>query len=166
MDATARFALPLLHPGQAQKELFHNEALTLADALIQPCVEAFGVNAPPPDPEPGQCWIVGDSPSGAWAGAAGALAAWTAGGWRFAAPREGMTAWIAADALAARYVAGAWQAGRVTATRIEIDGEQVVGAREAGIDEPYGGSVIDAEARAAIEAILAALRAHGLIDSA
>lgn len=164
MDATARFALPLLHPGQAQKELFHNEALTLADALIQPCVEAIGLNAPPAGPEPGQCWIVGDSPSGAWVGAAGSLALWTAGGWRFAAAREGMSAWIAADALTARYHAGTWHSGRVTAVRIEIDGEQVVGAREAAIDEPDGGGVVDAEARTAIDAILAALRAHGLID--
>ena len=30
-DATPRFALPLLAAGQAQKELFHNEALTLPD---------------------------------------------------------------------------------------------------------------------------------------
>jgi len=164
MSATARFALPLLHPGQAQKELFHNEALTLADALIQPCVEAVGIDAPPGSPMPGQCWIVGQSPTGAWAGAAGALTVWTAGGWRFAPPREGMTAWIVADAMAARYGSGAWHIGHVTATRLEIDGEQVVGPREPAIDDPDGGAVVDAEARTAIEAILGALRTHGLID--
>mgnify|MGYP006199852597 CR=1 FL=1 len=32
-DATARFALPFILPGQAQKELFHNEALTRLEAL-------------------------------------------------------------------------------------------------------------------------------------
>ena len=71
MNATARFALPLLHAGQAQKELFHNEALVLADGLLQPCVEALGLDTPPPSPAPGQCWIVGDSPTGAWAGFGG-----------------------------------------------------------------------------------------------
>ncbi|WP_447727941.1 DUF2793 domain-containing protein [Sphingomonas koreensis] len=164
MSATARFALPLLHPGQAQKELFHNEALVLADALVQPCVEAIGVDVPPAAPVAGQCWIVGESPSGEWAGAAGSLALWTAGGWRFIPPREGMAAWVAADALGARYAAGAWRRGRLTATRLEIDGEQVVGPREPAIDDPDGGPVVDAEARAAIEAILGALRTHGLID--
>lgn len=119
---------------------------------------------PPPAPVPGQCWIVGESPTGAWAGAAGALALWTAGGWRLTPPREGMTVWIASDAVAARYAAGSWHTGRITATRLEIDGEQVVGPREPAIDEPDGGAVVDAEARAAIEAILGALRTHGLID--
>lgn len=164
MDMTARFALPLLHAGQAQKELFHNEALLLADALVQPCVEALGLDAPPSDPVPGQCWIVGSTPAGAWAGSAGALALWTEGGWRFAAPREGMVAWVADEELVARHVSGAWRLGRLTAAQLVIDGEQVVGARAAAIAEPDGGSVVDGEARAAIEAILLALRAHGLID--
>lgn len=164
MNATARFALPLLHAGQAQKELYHNEALLLADALVQPCVEALGRDAPPPDPVPGQCWIVGDSPEGAWAGSAGALALWSEGGWRFVAPREGMAVWVAGEELPARHVSGAWRLGRLTAAQLVVDGEQVVGPREAAIDEPDGGSVVDVEARAAIEAILLALRAHGLID--
>jgi hypothetical protein len=75
-----------------------------------------------------------------------------------------MTVWIAADALVARYNSGAWQVGRITATRLEIDGEQIVGPREPGIDDPDGGGVVDAEARTAIEAILGTLRTHGLID--
>lgn len=164
MNATARFALPLLYPGQAQKELFHNEALVLADALIQPCVEAIGINAPPTAAAAGQCWIIGESPTGEWAGAAKALALWTASGWRFVPPREGMAAWVAADGLCARYTAGAWRNGRLTATRLEIDGEQVVGPRAPAIDDPDGGVVVDAEARVVIDAILAALRTHGLID--
>jgi hypothetical protein len=165
MNATARFALPLLHAGQAQKELFHNEALLLADALLQPCVEAVGVDTPPAEPVAGQCWIVGDVPAGAWAGSAGALALWSEGGWRFAAPREGMAVWVAGEELVARRVSGAWHLGRLAAAQLVIDGEQVVGPREPAIDEPDGGSVVDGEARAAIEAILQALRAHGLIDA-
>lgn len=164
MNATARFALPLLHPGQAQKELFHNEALTLADGLIQPSVESAEGNVPPAEPAAGQCWIVGESPTGAWAGQVHALALWTPGGWRFVAPREGMTAWVADEGLTARYVAGVWQTGRLHGTRLELDGEQVVGPREPGIDDPDGGVTIDAEARVAITAVLETLRAHGLID--
>jgi len=40
----------------------------------------------------------------------------------------------------------------------------VVGPRGDAIAEPEGGSVVDAEARAVINAVLAALRAHGLIE--
>ena len=50
---TDRFALPLLQPGQAQKEMFHNEALAALDLLIQPAVEAVGVNTPPTAPRIG-----------------------------------------------------------------------------------------------------------------
>ena len=37
-DSTARLALPFLAPGQAQKELYHNEALSRLDLLVQTVV--------------------------------------------------------------------------------------------------------------------------------
>lgn len=46
-----------------------------------------------------------------------------------------------------------------------ISGTKVVGAQEAAIDAPTGGTVADAEARAVIGTILFALRNHGLIAS-
>ena len=89
-DATARFALPPIAPGQAQKELLHNEALARVDALVQPSVVAVAVSDPPVAPTAGQCWIVGDTPLGAWAGQPRSLAVWTDGGWRMiAAGRDG-----------------------------------------------------------------------------
>jgi hypothetical protein len=45
-----------------------------------------------------------------------------------------------------------------------IDGQQVVGSRAAAIASPADGATIDAEARAAIDRILASLRQHGLIE--
>jgi hypothetical protein len=42
---------------------------------------------------------------------------------------------------------------------------QVVGPRAAAVSPPSGGPVVDSEARVTIEAILGALREHGLIDS-
>jgi hypothetical protein len=53
----------------------------------------------------------------------------------------------------------------VRAASVLIDGQQVVGPRENAIDSPSGGSVIDGEARTTIEAILDALRNHGLIET-
>lgn len=163
MSATARYTLPLLTAGQAQKELSHNEALTRIDALIQPCVEAVGLNVPPGAPETGECWIVGSAPEAAWAGAADALALWTAGGWRFAGPREGMTAWVRTSSLVARYGPEGWTVGILSAAQLVIGGAPVVGPRQGAIAAPDGGAVIDGEARAAIAAILSALRSHGLI---
>ena len=164
MTVSARFALPLLHAGQAQKEMFHNEAVVRIDALLHPAVVAVGIDTPPPDPEPGQAWIVGDAATGEWAGRADQIASWTEGGWRFAAPRDGMELWVEGLAQPARYRAGAgWQAGVIVASRIEIDGVQVVGGQAAAIATPAGGATVDDQARAAIAAILDALRAHGLI---
>ncbi|UAK23998.1 DUF2793 domain-containing protein [Sphingomonas nostoxanthinifaciens] len=160
---TARFAFPLLEPGQAQKELYHNEALALLDAVVQPVAQTIGDDAPPAAPAPDQSWIVGAAPTGDWAGHADAFATWTDGGWRFVAAVEGMTAWVVAGNLPARFVGGAWAVGRVTATALIVDGHQVVGAAQPPIEDPVGGGVADEAARASIRDILAALRNHGLI---
>ncbi len=92
-ETTDRLALPLLAAGQAQKEIFHNEALTFVDLLLQGAVEDHDVDDPPASPAAGQCWTVGASPSGDWTGRAGQVAGWTTGGWRFVLPRAGMTFW-------------------------------------------------------------------------
>lgn len=164
MDATSdRLALPLLATGQAQKELTHNEALARLDMLVQPVVEAVGFDTPPEAPEAGACWIAGSGASGAWAGHAGDLACWTAGGWRFVRAFPGMTVWSKADAALAVHEEGGWIVGEPTLRALRIGGLRVVGERQAPIPGPAGGGVVDAEARFAIEALLAALRGHGLI---
>lgn len=160
---TDRFALPLLQPGQAQKEMFHNEAIAALDLLVQPAAEAIGLDTPPTAPESGQSWIVGSSPTGVWAGKAKHLAGSTGGGWRFVAPVEEMAVWVTADAVTARFTSGNWVSGEATCAHLVIGGNRVVGPRQAGIAAPTGGAVIDAESRAALSGILAALRTHGLI---
>jgi hypothetical protein len=46
-ERTPRLALPLLQPGQAQKETTHNEALAVLDLVVQASVLAVGTNVPP-----------------------------------------------------------------------------------------------------------------------
>lgn len=162
-DTSARLGLPLLQAGQAQKEVTHNEALTLLDLAVQAAVEGVGLDTPPAAPAPGACWIVGAAPTGAWSGQAAALAGWSDDGWRFVAPREGMAVWSRADGATARFVEGAWQTGTLAGTRLVLGGAQVVGPRRPAIADPAGGATIDAAARTALFAILAALRDHGLI---
>lgn len=161
---TPRLSLPLLEPGQAQKEMFHNEALALLDIAVHAAVVAALVDVPPDAPTIGQCWLVGPAPQGAWAGQAGALAGWTEGGWRFLAPREGMRVWVAAEHAFALHSGGTWYQGR-TYGRVFIEGHQVVGPRAANIAEPTGGMTVDAEARRAISAVVQTLRLHGLIEA-
>lgn len=160
---TSRLALPLIAAGQAGKELSHNEALARLDLAVGASVVAVGIDTPPADPVPGAAWIVGATPTGAWAGQAGAIAGWTGGGWRFLAPAAGMSVWVESLDLAAQFVAGSWTVGIVRAARLTIDGEPSVQSRAAAIADPNGGSVIDGEARTSIAAILATLRHHGLI---
>ena len=161
-DTTARLTLPLLQPGQAQKEMTHNESLALLDIGVQAAVqEVLGV--PPPTPAAGQCWIVGPGATGDWTGHDGQLAGWTTGGWRFLAATEGMAAWLIGAAVPARYRDGAWRSGEVRASSFVVAGNQVVGIRQPAIAVPTGGSTVDGEARAALAQLLAAARAHGLI---
>lgn len=164
-DATSRLGLPFLAAGQAQKELTHNEALALADASICAAVQGIAIDVPPANPALGQCWIVGATPSGAWAGRAHALASWTAGGWRFVPPAEGLCAWVIPDRLWVVRDNGAWRVGDLRGSQLILAGQRVVGPRQTGVPAPSGGTVVDVEARAAINAIIARLSAHGLISS-
>ncbi|MBJ7442369.1 MAG: DUF2793 domain-containing protein [Sphingopyxis sp.] len=143
---TPRFALPLLAVAQAQKEVTHNEALTLIDALVHAAVEAGPLNDPSADPEPGRCWLVGATPTGDWAGQTNAIAIWTVGGWRFIAPRAGMTVVRLADGVRLRFDEGEW-------------------SWPATIVAPSGGSTTDVEARSALSALILHLEAQGLLIS-
>ncbi len=160
-----RLKLPLLAAAQAQKEVTHNEALALADIAVQAVVQSVAPVAVPASPVVGQCWIVGPSPTGAWTGRAGHIAAWTAGGWRFVAPFEGMQAWSIADGQNARRTGSAWIVGVQTALTLSIGGQQVVGGRQPRVVAPSGGATVDSQARAAIASIISGLEAHGLFSA-
>lgn len=162
-EATARFALPFILPGQAQKEVFHNEALTRIDMALSPTIQGPPAGTPPSDPAEGQSWIVSDSPSGAWTGKNNQVAMWTAGGWRFLLPPPGTMAWDASQELWLHFDGAGWSDGALPASSIRIGGLKVLGERQPDVPNPSGGTIIDIEARAALVAITAALKSHGLI---
>lgn len=163
-NATDRFQLPYILPGQAQKEFFHNEALVLLDAALHCAVETAPAAAAPAAPSPGQSWIVGDAATGAWAGKDGQIASFTQGGWRFIAAQPGMAAWNKAAGLWLIFDGIAWSEGALPATALVINGRQVVGPRRPAIASPSGGVTIDVEARAAIDELIATFMSHGLTD--
>ena len=143
---TARHQLPFLAVGQAQKEITHNEALVLIDALISTAVIAELSSAPTglTDADSGRCWLISAGSSGIWLAKTGQIACWTGGSWRYILPIEGMRIWHnALDSQVIRRGA-LWQESTV-------------------ISAPSGGSFNDVEARAAIDAILQLLRLGGIM---
>lgn len=162
---TPRNIFPLLAAGQAQKEVTHNEALMLADILIQPAIESAAFTNPPLFPTAGQCWLVASPASGAWAGKEGHLAAWSESGWIFIAPRTGLETTDLSNGQCVRYDGTAWTSGVIKASSVQIAGQQVLASRQTAISNPTGGETIDSQARITINNILSALRSHGLIAS-
>ena len=163
MDQSARFGLPFLAPGQAQKEWFHNEALQRIDMLLCPVVEGPAVATPPASPTGGACYIVGVAATGVWAGQDGAIAAYSDGGWRFVTAFEGAQVLDKASGQILVRRSGAWETGVVRAQEVRINGLTVLRERQPAVPNVTGGSVVDTQCRAAMAGILAALRAHGLI---
>ncbi|WP_213982473.1 DUF2793 domain-containing protein [Sphingomonas sp. dw_22] len=154
----------ILRDPYSNKPLVHFYATARLDIAVQGAAVAAGANMPPADPVTGGNWILGAAPEGAWAGHAGEVAGWTEGGWRFLAPFEGMRLWVVADQAFALFSEGEWVVGR-SYGRLIVEGRQVVGPRVSAIAEPAGGTTVDTEARAAIMAVLEALREHGLVDT-
>lgn len=144
-NQTPRLGLPQLVTAQAQKELTHNEALALIDALLHAAIEGV-ITAPPPltASDAGKCWLVGEAPTGAFSGKAHWLAYWSGGSWRFVEPRDGMQVWHIGDKELHRFASGQWHGPDTVAT-------------------PSGGTNVDAECRAAVTAILERLEEAGLL---
>jgi hypothetical protein len=141
-SATPRLALPLLFAGQSQKEVFVNEAHALVDALLHAAVEGEA-DDPPASPAEGESWLVGATPSGAWADRAGRLASFQTGAWLFVEPREGMRVHDLSTGQSLLF-RGGWQ-------------------RPATPSAPAGGSTVDNEARAAIAELVDILVASGIL---
>lgn len=165
MESTARAKLPLLAPGQTQKEAFHNEALLLLDCLIGGSLISQQATDPPATPDAAVAYDVPGGATGYWSGKDGMLAAYTEGGWRFVAPFEGLRMIERASGLEWRWTGAAWERGIVRAEELVIDGRKVVGGQGTAIAAPSGGATVDSEARNCLVAILESLRGHGLIET-
>lgn len=143
---TPRHQLPFLFPGQAQKEVFVNEALARLDALVQPVVQAE-LAVPPSTPATGASYLVAAAASGDWAGHDGAIATWADTQWLFATPCDGARIHDASTgALAVFSAEHGWR--RASAPVV-----------------PTGGATQDIEARQVIAAIVAHLHSLGIFSA-
>jgi hypothetical protein len=108
VTTTPRLALPYILAQQAQKEVTHAAGLNRLDALVQPVVQQVGLNTPPGSPADGLCWIVGSSPSGAWAGQTNRFVQRIGGAWAFCVPFVGLVVFDAATLALRVWNGSAW----------------------------------------------------------
>jgi hypothetical protein len=108
--STPRFALPYIQAAQAQKEVTHNEALLMVDALVSLSLEDRHLSAPPISPQNGQVWFINGAGSGAWSGQSNKLAHYDSGQWYFYVIPDGLRAWIKDEAGYFVYSGGSWSA--------------------------------------------------------
>ena len=142
---TAKFALPLLHTGQAGKEAFVNEAFSRTDALLHCAIEGER-DEPAEETADGDVWLVGENPTGEWTGHPASLACRQNSGWLFLEPRDGLRAFDKASSREGLFF-GIWR-------------------KASQFVEPLGGTTVDVQARAAITELMVALQAVGILPSA
>lgn len=142
--SSPRFSIPMLFSGQSQKEVTVNEAIVLADMLLHPVIQG-NASATPATPAFGQGWIIAAAATGIFAGHDDSIAVWTDGGWRFAHPVAGMKVYDVSLGCHRTWT-GTWRIATTPTT-------------------PSGGSVIDAQARAAIAALISALKDAAIIST-
>lgn len=139
---TANFELPLLFSGQVQKEFFLNQALATLDALLAGSIEETRA-APPTPAQEGLCFLVSPNADGDWLDHDDEIAVRVGDAWHFITPSEGMEVY---DRTLGQK--------RVFKTQWELTSSPT---------PPQGGTVVDAEARAAISEILNSLRTLGIL---
>lgn len=97
MAITHNLGITLLEQAQAQKEVTINQAIAVLDAAFGPSVLDKDLATPPASPAEGDRYLVASAPTDVWAGKANYLTYYDSG-WRFIAPKEGLTVWVADEA--------------------------------------------------------------------
>lgn len=140
-STTPNFNLPMLIPGQAQKEFFVNQAFAMIDSVAKRAILGSMQN-PPETPGEGSSYRVTAPATGDWEGKEDAIACYIAGAWQFLVPYNGMTVF---DQAAGRmlHFNGSWRSANAPASA-------------------SGGTHIDQEARQALEQLVSALKAIGI----
>jgi hypothetical protein len=164
-NATARFRFPCILPSQAQKEAFRNEALVAIDAALHPAIVEGPLSAPSARPATGSVLAGCAGGDGALVRQRKSHRALDSGRLAIHGTRRfGLVFWKESAGLWICWTGTGWSEGEMSVSRLLIDGQQVVGARQPALPSPSGGTTIDAEARASIMALIAALKSHGLTD--
>jgi hypothetical protein len=166
--STPRLGLPYIHVQQAQKEVTHSEGLVRLDALVQAAVQEIGLNAPPGSPAEGHLWVVGPSPTGAWAGQANRIAQRISAAWRFYVPAAGWRVWDLVTQQEWAWTGTAWVATGATVLRGSATYDPPSLAAGAGVTTtvPVAGAALGDFARAAFSLDLAGLQLTAWVSAA
>lgn len=108
MSNSPNLQMPYLSVNQSQKEVVHNEALNILDALAQLNVLSRSTTTPPTSPSNGDCYIVPSSSTGVWASYIGYIAFYY-DGWFYLTPKEGWHTWVADEDLFIIYTGSSWK---------------------------------------------------------
>ena len=105
---TPNLALPELVASQAQKEVTHNEALAIIDALLGGRVVNRTTTADPANPTAGDVYIVAATATGLFTGHENHLAHYYGGYWRFYTPKEGWTVRVKDEDIFVTFTGSVW----------------------------------------------------------
>lgn len=94
---TPRLSITEIAVGQAAKEIAHNEALRVIDALMSGKAKTRLTTTPPGSPAEGDVHVVPSGATGAWSGQTNKLAHFYGNAWFFYTCKTGMTLWSDAD---------------------------------------------------------------------
>ncbi|WP_379923162.1 DUF2793 domain-containing protein [Erythrobacter sp. R86502] len=140
-STTPLLGMPLLIPGQAQKEFFINKSVGLLDALSMGVVKASR-SSPPDDAEESDCYRITKPATGLWVEQDDSLAVRIGGGWHFVAPFSGMRVFDQTEGHLIVF-RSQWESAPQPST-------------------PAAGTTIDTEARAAIVDLIQSLQMLGM----
>lgn len=119
--STTLLGLPLMFEGQTGNELQYNEMIHWVDALMRHGAKDIE-NTPPGSPAQGDVYIIGDAPTGDWAGLSDRIATYIGTAWKTIVPAEGWRLWV--DDVNETYVwdGSAWVTDGVKDESIAVTG--------------------------------------------
>ncbi|TJV51165.1 MAG: DUF2793 domain-containing protein [Mesorhizobium sp.] len=111
MTTSDRMGITELASSQLNRSATVNQAIAGLEtgAGAYACV-AVGINTPPGSPTAGQAWVIGTSPTGAWAGKAAYVARYYQSAWLFIPPIKGYRAYDQTANSQYLYDGSAWSA--------------------------------------------------------
>lgn len=140
-STTPNFDLPMLIPGQAQKEFFVNQAFAMIDSMSKRAVVA-SAQTPPENPIEGSSYRVIEPATGEWEGKEETIACYIAGAWQFLVPYDGMVVFDQTAGCIVHFNAS-WRSAVAPASA-------------------SGGTHIDHEARLVLDELISALKNLGI----
>lgn len=147
MTTSPDLGIPYIAGQQAQPEVTHNDALNMLIALQKGAIDK-DLNAPPGSPSNGDVYIVGGSPTGAWAGKANKIAIYATNAWTFVpgndsnganiamgARHEGLKIWVQDENLLYAWTGSAWA---VAIDALSVKGVDIASAATTNIAAATG----------------------------